>query len=166
MQSMDPERIEDVEEIIRKNLSRIIEISYNARTKNYTLPGYLISYRIPNPERKLVSSNNSYIKICSMLNSKRKPLIALSKINIKDIYWIKVLDYLDFHEHDGFPSSDIVEVCLKSKWNESDITGLFTLDDKENTEKSLKKIKKMTDSKYTSFKFGYESNLIVLEKFS
>lgn len=166
MQPMDQKNIGKVEEIIRGNLSRIIKISYAIGIKNYTSPGYVILYHVNQPEKKLVSPNGHYIKICSMLDSERIPIggIALSKINIKDIDWIEVLDYSVFHKDS--PLSDIVEVCLENKWNKSDITGLFTLDDKENTEKSLRKIKKMTKSKYPSFKFYCPNDLVVLKKFS
>ena len=185
MQSMNLEMMKDVEEIIKENFARIIKISYAIGIKNYTSPGYVILYPVNQPEKnpvnylekKLVSPKSPYIKICSILDSKRIPpklnsngmppkRVPISKINIKDIYWIEVLDYLNFPKNEHFPLSDIVEVCLKHDFNEPDITWLFTLDDKENTEKSLRKIKKITKSKYPSFTFHDKNYLVVLEKFS
>jgi len=159
---MNSEKIKELEKIIKISSSRIINIHYKANIKDYTSPKYII----PCPESQLKEessrSNFQYIKICSTLDSNRKPACGItpSKINIKDIYWIEVLDYPVFHEDS--PLSNIVEVCLKNKWNKPDITGLFTLDDKENTEKSLKKIEKITKSKYPSFKFDYTNDLVVL----
>jgi hypothetical protein len=192
MQSMNLEMMGGVEKIIKESFTRIIKISYAIGTKHYTSPGYVILYRVnkseknsvdqseENPvnylEKKLVTPKSPYIKICSMLDSERIPpklssngmppkRVPTSKINIKDIYWIEVLDYLNFPKNEHFPLSNIVEVCLKHDFNEPDITGLFTLDDKKNTEKSLRKIKKITDSKYPSFTFHDKNDLVVLKRF-
>jgi len=173
MQSMKPDGMKKVEGIIKKNLSRIIKIHYKVNTEDYTSPGYIIPCSVNHPKRKLVNSDNSYIKICNTLDSKRIPpelsnkgmppkRVPISKIHIKDIYWIEVLDHPVFYESKSLSLSNIVEVCLKNNFNKPDITGLFTFDDKENIEKSLEKIKKITKSKYPSFKFDYTNNLVVL----
>ncbi|OIO63978.1 hypothetical protein COY26_01415 [Candidatus Woesearchaeota archaeon CG_4_10_14_0_2_um_filter_33_10] len=163
---MKPDGIKKVEEIVKENFSRIIKIHYKVNTKYYTSPGYIIPCPV-NQSKKMVSPDKCYIKICNMLNNKRNLIKGTvpSKINIKNIYWVEVLDYFAFHEYDDLPLSDIVEICLEHTLNEPDITGLFTLDDKENTEKSLKKIEKMTNSKYPSFEFAYKNDLIVLKRF-
>jgi len=165
---MKLEEIAKIEEIVKRTTSRIIKVHYKVNTKDYTSPGYIIPCSVNHPKRKLVNSDNSYIKICSILDSKRMPpkRVPISKIHIKDIYRIEALDHPVFYKHNGFPPSDIVEVCLENKLNKPGITGLFTLDDKENIEKSLKKIKKITKSKYPSFNFGCPNDLVVLERFS
>ncbi|MBU4284092.1 MAG: hypothetical protein KKA61_01545 [Nanoarchaeota archaeon] len=162
---MNREMMKNVEEIIGKNLSRIIKIHYKVNIKGYTSPGYIIPCSESQLKEESSRSNFQYIKICSALNSKREPAYGVipSKINIKDIYWIEVLDYPVFHEGNDIPLSDIIEVCLKNKWNKPGITRLFTLDNKENIEKSLGRIKKITNSKYPSLNFEYANQLVVLD---
>jgi len=165
MQSMNPEMMGDVEEIIRKNISRIIKISYATDIGDNTRPGYLILYPVNQPEKKLVSPNGPYIKICSMLDSERNPIegIAPSEINIEDISRLEVLDYLTFPKNKHFPLSDIVEVCFEEKRTGSKFTSLFTLDDKKNTKGSLEEIK---NREYCDSDFKDSDLLVVLKRFS
>ena len=163
MQPMKLEEMEKIEEIVKINFSRIIKIHYKANIKDYTSPGYIIPCSESQLKEASSRSNFQYIKICNTLDNKRKPAYRITKINIKDIYWIEVLDHPVFHEGNDLPLSDIVEVYLKNKFNKPGITGLFTLDNKENIEKSLEKIKKITNSKYPSFEFDYKNDLVVLD---
>jgi len=168
---MKPEMMKNVEEIIGKNLSRIIKISYATDIRDYTSPGYLIPCPVNQPERKLFSSDGLYIKICSMLDSERKPIkgIAPSNINIKDIYCLEVLDYLTFYKrkrkHPAFALSDIVEVCFEEKETGSEFTSLFTLDNKKNIKNIKESLEKISKREYGDSDFKYSRLLVVLKRF-
>lgn len=167
MQSMDSEKIKKLEEIIKINSSRIINIHYKKNNVDYTSPRYYIIPCTNSQLKKLPPSNPKHIQTCSYLNRNNKPIYGkYFPINIKDIYWIEVLDYPLFHKDEGLPLSDIVEVYFKHTLNKHKITMLFKLENIENEkniEKSLKKIEKMTNSRYPSLEFKYKLNLVVFD---